>query len=106
MSLLIKGMNMPKHCGECGIDWCHIWHRAENPTEKRPPDCPLSEVPTPHGDLIDIETVRKNLVEELQRNKDPFPYQSYYPSWNDAVIAMLSAPTIIQEEPESPNGER
>jgi len=55
MSVLIKGMEMPRHCGECGIDWCHIWHRAENPIEKRPPDCPLVEVPTPHGRLIDAD---------------------------------------------------
>lgn len=51
MGVYIKGMDMPRHCGECGIDWCNIWRRAETPKEKRPPDCPLVEVP-PHGRLI------------------------------------------------------
>ena len=27
MSILIKGMEMPKHCGECGIEWCTRWKK-------------------------------------------------------------------------------
>lgn len=103
MSIIIKGMDMPENCQECeclNVEhfFCQVSGRApkdENMVKRRPEWCQLVEVPTQHGDLIDKETVRKNLVEELQRNKDPFPYQSYYPSWNDAVMAMLSAPTII-----------
>lgn len=101
MGVYIKGMEMPKCCASCDVACLHYLNRGLDGLlakicriESRLPNCPLVPVP-PHGDLIDKETVRKNLVEELQRNKDPFPYQSYYPSWNDAVMAMLSAPTII-----------
>lgn len=60
MSILIKGMEMPKNCiGGCPcyndeLDICNVtsqridledWH-------KRKDNCPLIEIP-PHGDLID-----------------------------------------------------
>ena len=109
MGIYLPNMEMPKSCADCFLEDpydgynCRIIPKSANwGLGERPSWCPLVEVPTPHGDLIDKETVRKNLVEELQRNKDPFPYQSYYPSWNDAVMAMLSAPTII---PASEEGE-
>lgn len=56
MSVLIKGMEMPKDC-----IFCPVFHgawticRALNKTTSvrgRPDDCPLVPVP-PHGDLID-----------------------------------------------------
>ena len=53
MSVLVKGMDMPRHCGECGIDWCYIWRkliRDETPIGTRPSDCPLVEVPDPDED--------------------------------------------------------
>ena len=72
MSILIKGMEMPNHCGECGIEWCERWKRlivAGMPSAKaRPEDCPLVPVP-PHGDLIDrreaiIDAIRASLGDE------------------------------------------
>lgn len=58
MSVLIKGMKMPKYCGECDIEWCTRWKKlivAGMPIAKsRPSDCPLIELP-PHGDLISRE---------------------------------------------------
>ena len=55
MSILIKGINMPKEPWECP---CHNGENGNcNVTQKTcfeiPKDCPLIEVPTPHGDLID-----------------------------------------------------
>ena len=60
-SVLIKGMEMPECCGECFMDPpcseeiggdINIW-------KDRHPDCPLVEVETPHGRLIDAdETIR------------------------------------------------
>lgn len=59
MSVLIKGMKMPKHCWQChfhdeadvcemlGLSCMRVWGE-----EKTLPDCPLIEVPD-HGDLID-----------------------------------------------------
>lgn len=61
MSILIRGMDMPKSCTECGCEqegfWCGV---LEDYTDtkyfdnKRHPNCPLIPVP-PHGRLIDID---------------------------------------------------
>lgn len=80
MSVLIKGVNMPKFCGvnECPLcslgwreknrytEWCHRpngggfvmvgYHGEEN---KIPDDCPLLEVSTPHGRLIDSDPLKE-----------------------------------------------
>ena len=85
MSILVKGMNMPRHCGECGIDWCNIWRRAETPLEKRPSDCPLVEVPTPHGRLIDADA----LIDDVRRNSESYFADDFAHEWVD------KAPTII-----------
>lgn len=50
LGILIKGMEMPKHCGECGIEWCEKWKRliiGGMPIAKtRANDCPLIEIPS------------------------------------------------------------
>ena len=69
--VLIKGMKMPIGCDGLGIScpllqwglgdvYCRITHRHFDSIEdsfkyakERPSDCPLVEVPTPHGRLID-----------------------------------------------------
>lgn len=62
MSVLIKGLNMPKCCCDClfceGHYYCKLlkidlWHHAI--WSERHSLCPIVEVPTPHGDLIDRE---------------------------------------------------
>ena len=70
MSVLIKGMEMPKNCKECPFSdheaWCLIpgdWReRYYCPDDERSDDCPLIEVP-PHGDLVD----RTELLAEYDR---------------------------------------
>lgn len=61
MSILINGINKPKNCRVCDFNssdcFCKINHGkidrdfwdCDNP-------CPIVEVPTPHGDLIDINS--------------------------------------------------
>ena len=71
MSILIKGMKMPKCCVECewheyyggDYDWVHACRRTgtmsiENAETERANDCPLVEIPEPHGDLIDRDAFR------------------------------------------------
>lgn len=62
MGVYIKDMNMPENCSECrfGIlsgdrDWCAVSlkYRNHETAGHVPDDCPLVEVKTPHGDLID-----------------------------------------------------
>lgn len=71
MSVLIKGMEMPKNCAECEFhqsgypDWCDLSIRARDihNTEIRQEWCPLVEVPTPHGRLIDADKLERDIEE-------------------------------------------
>ena len=64
MSVFIPGMEMPKDCDHCDLYsdcWCFAlgpdWRKAYNRpfAGKRLDDCPLVEVKTPHGRLIDAD---------------------------------------------------
>ena len=62
MSILIKGMEMPKKCGECllaklsptGESLICDYMLSSVSWEERPFDCPLVHVP-PHGRLGDLD---------------------------------------------------
>ena len=78
MSVLIKGMEMPKSCESCKLlhdvfvhvsedfdYFCYVTKSMINRSVHndilggRPENCPLVEVPTPHGRLADVvEVVR------------------------------------------------
>lgn len=71
MSLLIKGLNIPKNCLLCpccvgeGIGmgrqhYCQVIDDEPCVSETyRPKNCPLVEIPTPHGRLIDADEIEK-----------------------------------------------
>ena len=73
MSVMIKGMGMPNGCYDCPIlqscDGCFdfecpfnsylLWHNAEDVIRYRPDSCPLVEIPTPHGRLIDADALHE-----------------------------------------------
>lgn len=73
--ILIKGMKMPVACFDCpcmqdlsNIDeeyyiCAAIEHAPEitNKNNGRLPKCPLVEIPTPHGRLIDEEAIYNNV---------------------------------------------
>lgn len=72
MSVLIKGMKMPSCCSDCRLfsdAWClalgYDWRKAYNrpPDGERLAECPLVEIPTPHGRLIDGDECSKFLEE-------------------------------------------
>ena len=57
MSVLIKGMEMPQNCEECPIV-CRIGVEGFGfHSDKRADDCPIVELPTPHGRLIDADAL-------------------------------------------------
>ena len=73
MSVLIKGMEMPKNCNKCplhfyegqGICSCRALPAIEDdeilkPWKHKRKDCPLVPVP-PHGRLIDADALIKSL---------------------------------------------
>lgn len=64
MSIIVKGMEMPKNCAECKIwsiceclndfeDFESICYAVEDGDLIRDKNCPLIELP-PHGDLVDL----------------------------------------------------
>lgn len=74
MSVLIKGMEMPKSCAECwALDddgdypFCCITHEQKGYTfrtrEQRMERCPLEEI-RPHGRLIDADSLEKEGAEQ------------------------------------------
>lgn len=71
MSVIVKGMAMPKSCYRCPMandDFylCGATEKyLENDSEERRPDwCPLVEIPTPHGRLIDGDAYIKMIEEK------------------------------------------
>lgn len=102
MSVIIKGMKMPKSCDSCDLiqfddeeleahcplspyyRWCGT------PPDYRPEGCPLVEVPTPHGRLIDDFKLLRALIKA-------FPNQSM--NFYDTLERVIDeAPTIIEAE--------
>lgn len=93
MSIIIKGLNMPKSCGGCEFNYCleggsYEWwecvilHDDINQFDTRRTDCPLVEIPTPHGRLIDRDDI-------------------YIGRWDidsDLAEQIQNAPTILEEE--------
>ena len=101
MSVLIRGMEMPKNCAECKM-WCiceclnefedfeSICDAVEDGDLVRDKNCPLVEIPTPHGRIIDVST-----VEEIR-----FHDADGYHVINGEQLCELEidAPTVIEAE--------
>ena len=87
--ILIKGMEMPKSCGECrasGTDVCRKWMGKKN-LKVRSEDCPLVELPE-HGRLGDLDKMESAIIEEF----------SVWPEHCGADFAefIKNAPTILE----------
>ena len=71
MSILIKGMDIPKCCYDCEhLCWSNLKQsekciltdsliETKDTRVKRGEDCPIIEVPTPHGRLIDADAMKE-----------------------------------------------
>lgn len=98
MSLLIKGMEMPKNCEVCPM--CHsnaeydyaycCVSSAETTGTRRPTDCPLIDLPD-HGDLID----RDALKDKAEFIGDAFSGRGGFAVWG---IDVINAPVFIPAE--------
>lgn len=100
MSILIRGMEMPKNCCECPVN-LYVCQRGyeyllAHPElyDRRADDCPISYVP-PHGRLIDADALLKDIT-PTDEDED-----------NGAKLLMnvfcqvvKTRPTIIPEEVE------
>lgn len=89
MSILIKGATLPDSCWDCEADFaykigCELWQDFEGFCEQRHPNCPLIEIPTPHGRLIDEDEIFK---------------RPHCGECNDATLEAIEyAPTILEAE--------
>ncbi len=96
MSILIKGIEIPKRCLDCpcfDLDYaeCQVYVTAT-----RENGCPLVDVPKPHGRLIDEDVVTKEIIHQLGV-KDK---TKLLPSENVIYRIISDAPTVIEEEQE------
>lgn len=107
MSILIKGMKMPKNCVSCwlsrmrgsslgGILDCKIFgtvgsnmHDPYDILNNRHPDCPLIELPEKHGRLIDEDIAYDKIAEQEG---------GYYMDMDGVDKGLSETPTIIEAE--------
>ena len=98
MSVLINGMEMPSNCNNCPIvqtgymeHYCPVVKEVMQGTDivrVRHSVCPLVEIPTPHGDLIDKDSVIEIML------KHPLTNTTYRVSAKD----IYNIPAIIEAE--------
>ena len=96
MSVLINGMEMPTNCADCplnydqmacAVTWTRWWSDSMvimnfDSDKERMPNCPLIEVPTPHGRLIDADAIQDYNVE----------------TFGQRLLIIDTAPTVIEAE--------
>ena len=102
MSILIKGMEMPKSCCECmlaklsptGETLICNYNLSTVPWDEKPFDCPLVPVP-PHGRLIDADALEnKHRTMAYEDGGRKYSFHASAKSW------VEEAPTIIPAETE------
>lgn len=100
MSVIIKGMKMPRDCEECAIkswdmeDYVCPFSGVSTLCISRQANCPLIEIP-PHGRLIDadaLETHHGWYAPDKERNVVQTHIQFLYA--ND----VINAPTVIEAD--------
>ena len=109
MSILIKGMKMPKNCVSCwlsrmrgsslgGILDCKILGTVgaamDDPHDilnKRHPDCPLIELPEKHGRLVDADIAYDKIAEQEG---------GYYMDMDGVGCGLGETPTVFEAEGE------
>ena len=120
MSVLIKGMEMPKSCYACDFSFpstdseggvhtiCTALQEEILPLLlERQEDCPLVEIP-PHGDLIDADAM-KSIIETYLKIQEDWATETVMPDCKDRAEAMVTAyincvkavgkmPTVIEAE--------
>lgn len=115
MSVLIKGMEMPKNCDECPLltkdgdyDVCFVgkrrvmwgwkYDRGSEVIHPKPDWCPIIEVP-PHGRLIDADALMLRIqeyIDEYGWDVDEHGFHSEkWCAMKETEMAINDAPTVI-----------
>jgi hypothetical protein len=123
MSILIKGIEMPKSCIDCpcslNMFFCRardgraitdrtgIEFKEDGIVVSRPDWCPLEEVPGKHGRLIDADELEIILesainimkaVASIPEITDDLEVQMEIKAYTDILDGVLEQPTIIGAE--------
>ena len=102
MSILIKDMEMPNVCAFCFMDEneCKLYGSVNIWSEKHP-DCPLVEIPTPHGRLIDADALHDAMYHRAFETDGDTMWQSgCWVRYRAIEQVHESQPTIIEAEGE------
>ena len=112
MSVLIKGMEMPSSCNDCLFGhwsnlyqavFCELLNFKDYPADytgykaKRLDKCPLVDVPTPHGALIDRDALRNAVYRHLCIKGE----ENLLPAEKSVFGNIIKAPAIIEAEGEN-----
>ena len=115
MSILIKDMEMPETCEECSF---HCYHsdgeyvcvatplfypmNLANSKGIRKDWCPLVEVPTPHGDLIDRDVLEREMLNGIKAGNLEEGYEMHVNinTMDDCVECVRWADAVIEVEGE------
>jgi hypothetical protein len=94
-------MMMPVSCWYCDQDFayainCSEWKRDDFPhfTTSRPDTCPLTEVPEPHGRLIDLDALIDQINIDSAGNRGQYGDEWLFED------TIEESPTIIESEVE------
>ena len=104
MSVIVKGMKMPKSCGECRFlidNWCYT---AEdngmrlNSLTRKPSWCPLVALPEKHGRLIDGDALCEDLLKrwDIADTRKEELIRAVMADIATPIIVIQ--PTVIEEE--------
>lgn len=95
MSVLIKGVKMPKECNVgCPVSGiaCNLWWKSSG--GDIPADCPIIELPE-HGDLIDRDVVVMRLAEWSKRLIETYGENDEYVNCLSEVLEGLGCDDVI-----------
>lgn len=113
MSVIVRGMKMPKNCFYCAMSSfgvCNIAVRIWD-ISTRPDWCPLVELPEKHGRLGDLDELKTSLadsineckkwIKELEENGDNETLvlaNQAFCTFVEVALRLKSIPTIVEAE--------
>lgn len=115
MSVIVRGMNMPKYCKECsnhfwfaGRIWCYYLDdsidEGGNIDVSPPHNCPMTELPEKHGRLIDADAFVEYLENEFKSGyendqKSDSDMKMLIAKMHELIITEINQrPTVVESE--------
>lgn len=116
MSVIVRGMDMPKNCSDCPLNYdqmsCSVtgtgwWSDTMvlmdfDSCKERLHNCPLIDIPTPHGRLGDLNALwdRMSKYSDNEGAKMPYGDNDFMIHRDSACELIEDAPTVIEAEAE------